>query len=194
MSVKFSKANLNTQKVIILNILEINNMKLTERDIDKIEDFGELNGKPVRLIRCKGGFQIAMGIRPGDKEDSCLTAGSHPAICRFNLIKQFKNSYAPSMMKSTSYNDSAIVENHSHFLSNELRKSGHEIHSVQSDNQISFHITRHGIKIADVDSYIQDKALVYPNLNAPKEFSRGLAGAATEKAKSCGITKLKIEG
>ena len=169
-------------------------MKLTEKDIDSIENFGELNGKEVKLLKTKGGFHIVMGIRPGSRSEECLTAGSHPAICRFNMMKQFKTSYAPSMMKSTSYNDSAIVENHSHFLSNDLRKSGHEIHSVQSDNQISFHITKHGVKVVDVDSYIQDKVLVYPSLKAPKEFSRCLAGAATEKAKSCKITKLKIEG
>ena len=168
-------------------------MKLTEKDIESIENFGELNGKEVKLLKTRGGFHIVMGTRPGSKAEECLTAGSHPAICRFNMMKQFK-SYAPSMMKSASYNDMAVVENHSHFLSEELRKSGHEIHSVQADNHISFHITKHGVKIADVETYIQDKILVYPSLKAPKEFSRGLAGAATEKAKYCGITKLKIEG
>ena len=168
-------------------------MKLTEKDIDSIEDFGEINGKPVKLILTKGGFRIAMGTRPGAKEEECLTAGSHPAICRFNLIKQFKN-YAPAMMKSTTYNDASIVENHSHFLSAELRKSGHEIHSIQADNQISFHITKQGIKVADVETYIQDKVLVYPSLKAPKEFARGLAGAATEKAAALKLSKLKIEG
>lgn len=169
-------------------------MKLTEKDIESIEPFGELNGKEVQLIRTKGGFNIVMGIRPGSKSEECLTAGSHIAICRYNMQKQFKKSYAPSMMKSSLYNDSAIVENHSHFLTAELRKSGHEIHSVQSDNQISFHITKQGIKVADVDTYIQDKVLVFPSLKAPKEFARGLAGAATEKSISCGALKLKIEG
>lgn len=168
-------------------------MKLTEKDIDSIENFGELNGKEVKLLKTKGGFHIVMGIRPGSKEEECLTAGSHPAICRFNMQKQFK-SYAPSMMKSASYNDMAVVENHSHFLSPELRKSGHEIHSIQSGHQISFHITKCGIKVADVESYVQDDTMVFPSLTAPKEFARGLAGASTEKAKAVGATKMKIEG
>ena len=168
-------------------------MKLTEKDIDSIENFGELNGKEVKLLRTKGGFNIVMGIRPGSRSEECLTAGSHPAICRFNMIKQFKN-FAPSLMKSSFYNDSSVVENHSHFLSEDLRKSGHEIHSVQSGDQISFHITKHGIKVVDVDTYVQDKMLVFPSLKAPKEFSRGLSGAAIEKAASCGALKLKIEG
>ena len=168
-------------------------MKLTERDIDSIEDFGELNGKPVKLLKTTGGFNIVMGTRPGSKDEECLTAGSHIAVCRYNMIKQFKN-YAPSMMKSSLYNDSSIVDNHSHFLSDELRKSGHEIHSIQSDNQISFCITRHGLKVADVETYLQDGVLVFPSLKAPKEFSRGLAGAVTEKSAACGANKLKIEG
>lgn len=168
-------------------------MKLTEKDIESIENFGELNGKEVKLLKTRGGFHIVMGIRPGSKTEECLTAGSHPAICRFNMQKQFK-SYAPSMMKSASYNDMSFVENHSHFLSEELRKSGHEIHSVQSGNQISFHISKLGIKIADIETYIQDKVLVFPSLKAPKEFARGLAGAATEKVVSTGALKLKIEG
>lgn len=168
-------------------------MKLTEKDISSIENFGELNGKELKLIRTKGGFNIVMGKRPGSKEDECLTAGSHIAICRFNLIKQYKG-YAPAMMKSSLYNDSAVVESHSHFLSDDLRKSGHEIHSIQSDNQISFCITKHGLKVADVETYIQDNVLVFPSLKAPKQFSRGLAGAATEKSMACGLEKLKIEG
>jgi hypothetical protein len=167
-------------------------MKLTQNDIDFIEPFGELNGKPVQLIRTKGGFNLVMGIRPGSKTEECLTAGSHPGICRFNMQKQFKN-YAPAMMKSASYNDSAIVESHSHFLSSDLRKSGHEIHSVESGNQISFHVTKLGLKVADVDSYIQNGVLVFPSLKAPVEFSRGLAGAAIEKANSKGAIKMKIE-
>lgn len=168
-------------------------MKLTEKDIESIENFGELNGKEVKLLKTKGGFHIVMGIRPGSKTEECLTAGSHPAICRYNMQKQFK-SYAPSMMKSASYNDSSAVENHSHFLSDELRKSGHEIHSIQCGNQISFHISKLGIKIAEVDTYIQDKVIVLPSLKAPKEFARGLAGAVTEKAASNKAIKLKIEG
>jgi hypothetical protein len=169
-------------------------MKLTEKDVKSVESFGELNGKELKLLITKGGFNIIMGKRPGSNEEECLTAGSHPAICRFNLIKQFKNSYAPAMMKSSLYNDSSIVENHSHFLSDDLRKSGHEIHSIQSDSHISFHVTKHGIKVADVDTYVQDKVLVFPSLKAPKEFSRGLAGAATEKSIVLGLDKLKIEG
>jgi len=169
-------------------------MKLSEKDIANIESFGELNGKPVKLIRCKGGFNIVMGTRPGEKEESCLTAGSHAGICRFNMQKQFKKSYAPAMMKSSTYNDSAVVENHSHFLSDDLRKSGHEIHSIHSGYQISFHISKCGLKIADVDTYIQGDVLVFPSLKAPKVFARGLAGAATEKADILNLSKLKIEG
>lgn len=167
-------------------------MKLNQGDIASIEDFGEINGKLVQLITTKGGFRIAMGIAPGSKEEICLTAGSHPAIIRFNLMKQFK-SYAPSMMKSASYNDMAIVENHSHFLSEDLRKSGHEIHSIQSGNSISYHISKLGIKVLDVETYIQDKTIVIPYLKADKKFVKCLAGAVTEKAAALKLSKLKIE-
>lgn len=169
-------------------------MKLTEKDIASIEPFGELNGKEVKLLKTKGGFHIVMGMRPGSHSEECLAAGSHPGICRFSMQKQFKKSYAPAMMKSALYNDAAVVESHSHFLSDDLRKSGHEIHSIHSGDQISFHISKCGIKVADVDTYIQGDILVFPSLKAPKIFARGLAGAATEKASTLKISKLKIEG
>lgn len=159
-------------------------MQITENEIDTIEDAGVLNKKPVKMIRTKGGFWIACGTPKGKYKEEALAAGSHPAIVKFNLEKQFPE-FQPSMMKSEHFSDGSIVEKHSHFLSEELRKSGHDIYSVQVGPNIDFHLTKHNNKISDAKGNLENEFLVIKNLNIPKEFSKAMAGAAVEKAISC---------
>lgn len=159
-------------------------MNITENEIDSIEDAGSLDGSPVKLIRTKGGFWIATGRPKGKHKAEAIAAGSHPAIVKFDLEKRFP-SFQPSLMKSAYFNDTAVVEKHSHFLPEDLRKSGHDIYSVQEGSEVNFHITKHNLKIASVNGSIEKDFLTIKGLNIPKEFSRGLAGAAVEKAVSC---------
>lgn len=156
-------------------------MKISENEISEITEAGMLDGSPVKLVRLKGGFYIMTGKPKGKYKDEALSAGSHPAIVKYNLEKTHP-SFQPSMMKSEHFSDTAIVEKHSHFLSDDLRKSGHDIYSVQEGGLVDFHITKHNLKVASVGCSIQDHFLIVNELSAPKEFSRGLAGAAVEKA------------
>lgn len=166
-------------------------MQITPNEIDTVEDAGILDKSPVKLIRTKGGFWIAVGKPHGKLREEALAAGSHPAIVKYNLEKQYPG-FQPSMMKSEHFNDTAVVEKHSHFLNDILRKSGHDIYSVQTENQIDFHITKHNVKVSSVTSHIEDQNLVFKELKIGKEFSRALAGATVEKAASCGALKVKI--
>lgn len=161
-------------------------MNITPNDIHSIEDAGSLDSSPVKMIRTKGGFWIAIGKPRGKFREEALAAGSHPAIVKYNLEKQFP-TFEPIMMKSENFNDGAIVEKHSHFLPEELRKSGHDIYSVQEGDAVNFHITKHDAKIAVVNSVIDRDFLIITNLNMPKEFSRGMAGASVEKAMNCKV-------
>lgn len=170
-----------------------NNMQITPNEIDAIEEAGILDHAPVKLIRTKGGFWIAVGKPRGKQKDEALAAGSHPAIVKYNLEKQYPG-FQPSMMKSEHFSDSTIVEKHSHFLSQELRKSGHDIYSIQDGNVINFHITKLGINVASVNSVLKDNSIVIKDLSVDKAFARALAGATTEKAISCGVSKIKVEG
>lgn len=161
-------------------------MNITPNEIADISNMGTLDGNPVKLIRCKGGFFIAVGKPKGKFRDEAIAAGSHGAIVRFNLEKQFPG-FQPSMMKSEAFADSALVEKHTHFLSEDLRKSGHDIYSVQEGDRVDFHITKHNAKIASVNGLIDNDFLIISNLQMPQEFSRGMAGASVEKAMSCKV-------
>lgn len=159
-------------------------MNITPNEIDSIENAGMLDGSPVKLIRTKGGFWIATGRPKGKSRDEAIAAGSHPAIVKFDLEKRFP-SFEPALMKSAYFTDNTIVEKHSHFLTEELRKSGHDIYSVQDGSEVNFHITKHNLKVASVSGTIEKDFLIIKGLDIPTEFSRGLAGAAVEKAVAC---------
>jgi len=168
-------------------------MKIAPNEIESIEDVGMMNGAPVKLLRTKGGFHIAVGRQNGKQIDEALAAGSHPAIVKYNLEKQY-TAFQPALMKSEVSLNPAVVTKHSHFLSDDLKKSGHDVYSVQSGTNIEFQITKHDVKVGSVQTTLEKDALVVNSMNVSKEFSHALAGATTEKALSCGAAKVKIQG
>jgi hypothetical protein len=168
-------------------------MNITPNEIESIEDVGMMNGAPVKLLRTKGGFHIAVGRANGKMVDEALAAGSHPAIVKYNLEKQY-TSFQPAMMKSEISLNPAVVTKHSHYLSDDLKKSGHDMYSIQSGTNIEFQITKHDVKIGTVQATLEKDAIVVNNMNVSKEFSHALAGATTEKALSCGAAKVRIQG
>lgn len=168
-------------------------MNITPNEIESIEDVGMMNGAPVKLLRTKGGFHIAVGRANGKMVDEALAAGSHPAIVKYNLEKQY-TSFQPAMMKSEVSLNPAVVTKHSHYLSDDLKKSGHDVYSIQSGTNIEFQITKHDVKIGTVQATLEKDAIVVNNMNVSKEFSHALAGATTEKALSCGAAKVRIQG
>lgn len=165
-------------------------MQITEKEIKSVEDIGNLNGNPVKLLTCKGGFVIALGRKKGKLQDEALAAGSHPALVKYNLEKE-NPSYQPNLMKSEGFIQPQ-VDKHSHFLSDDLRKSGHDIYSVQDGSKVDFIITKHNVTLSTVKTSIDNGDMVISNLNIPKEFSRALAGATTEKGMACGASKIKL--
>jgi hypothetical protein len=162
-----------------------NNMSLTPNDIASVEDIGTISGNPVKLLKTKGGFHIAVGRKKGSLHEEALGAGSHSAIVKYNIEKQYSD-FEPSMKKSEEFME-PVVEKHSHFLSDELRKSGHDIFSIQTGPSVEFHITRHNTKIAGVDGDITKSHLYLNELKIPKEFSKAMSGATVEKATSCKV-------
>jgi len=167
-------------------------MDIKADEILSVEEAGMLDKHPVKMLRTKGGFWIAVGRPKGKHKDEAIGAGSHPAIVRYNLEKQYP-AFEPALMKSEMFNDSAIVDKHSHFLSDELRKSGYDVYSVQDGKEIEFHVTKLNAYVATVKGQLQSDALVFKVLEMPKEFTRAIAGAATEKALSCNTPKIRIE-
>jgi hypothetical protein len=166
-------------------------MKITPNEIDAIEEAGVLNKEPVKLIRTKGGFWIAVGKPKGKRKEEAIAAGSHPAIVKYNIEKQYPD-FEPAMMKSEDLTDTSVVEKHSHFLSDELRKSGHDIYSVQNGPEINFHITKHNLEVSSVKANLVEDSLVINEMKMEKAFARAMAGATTEKALSVNAKKIRV--
>jgi hypothetical protein len=139
-----------------------------------------MSGRPIKMIRTRGGFWIAIGHKKGKHSEEALGAGSHPAIVKYNLEKQFPD-FEPNLMKSEGFVE-PIVEKHSHFLSEDMRKSGHDIFSIQTGTVVEFQITKQNSSIAKVNANVEADNLVLTELNIPKEFTKAMAGAAVEKA------------
>lgn len=167
-------------------------MEITANEIANIEEVGMLDKQPVKLIRTKGGFWIAIGKPKNKFKEEALAAGSHAAIVKYNVEKLYPD-FQPSLMKSEYLSDSTVVEKHSHFLSEEHRKSGHDVYSVQNGNDVEFHVTKQNHQVALVKSELNADVIVVKNLDIPKEFTRAVAGAVTEKAFSCNKPKIKLE-
>lgn len=165
-------------------------MNITPQEIDTIEEAGMLDNQPVKLLRTKGGYWIAIGQPKGKLRSEALGAGSHPAIVKFNIEKQYPG-FQPIMMKSED-GQRETVEQHSHFLSEDLRKSGHDIYSVQNGPSIDFHVTKHNMKVSTINGNLVEDSLVLDKLNLDKQFARALAGATTEKALASGASKIKV--
>ena len=166
-------------------------MQLTPNEIDIVEDAGMLNGGPVRMIRTKGGFWIAVGKPKGKFKDEAIAAGSHPAIVKFNVEKQYPD-FQPAMMKSEYFSETMIVDKHSHFLSEDLRKSGHDVYSVQTGTHIDFHVTKHGMNVVTVRGDLSGDSLAFKDINPniPQEMVRALSGATVEKATALDLARV----
>lgn len=160
-------------------------MQITPNEIASVEDIGTMNGGSVKLVKCKGGFWLAIGRRRGKHSEEAIAAGSHPAIVRYNLEKQF-SEFQPNLMKSEGFIE-PIVERHSHFLSDELRKGGFDVFSIQTGPSVEFHITKQNSQIAMVNGELSKDHLSITELSIPKEFSKAMAGATVEKALSCKV-------
>lgn len=160
-------------------------LNLTPDMIDTVEDAGMLDGQPVKLARTKGGYW--MSIHRG----KVLSGGSHPAIVKHAISKMYPG-FQPVMCKSEGFEE-ANVDQHSHFLSDDLRKSGHDIYSIQTGHNVEFQITKNNLKIASISGSLQDTSLFLEELKFPKEFVKAMAGAATEKALDCKMKTIKVK-
>lgn len=167
-------------------------MDITPNEIDSIEDIGLLHQNPVKMIRTKGGFHIAVGRPRGKMKDEALAAGSHPAIVKYNLEKQFVD-FQPAMMKNEQSINPAVVNKYSDKLNEDLKKNGHDIYSIQNGAFIEFQITKQGIRIGSAKANLEKGEMVISEIDIPKEFANVLASVAVEKALSCGTSKVKFQ-
>jgi hypothetical protein len=156
-------------------------MRIEPSEIAEVQDAGELDGSPVKLVRTKGGFWIATGRPMGKSMDQALSAGSHPAIVRYNVEKQFP-TFRPAMMKSLAFGPESLVLEHTDGLSEELKKSGHELYTVQTGDKVEAILALQGMKIADAVCVINGDCLQTQKINMNSEHVVPLAHAMAQKA------------
>lgn len=167
-------------------------MEITPNEIESVEEIGMLNNEPVKMLRTRGGFHLAVGKQKNKKKDEILAAGNHPAVVKFNLEKN-NPEFKPAMLKSELSIDNQVVNDHNHFLSKEQLSSGHEIFSVQDGIKIEFQLIKNDIRLSSTIGVLEQNELVIKNINISQEFSKALAGAIAEKALVCGIHKVTVE-
>lgn len=165
-----------------------NNMKIDKDEIASIEPFGTIDGNSVKLNCLKGGLNLAV-LTDKNGDESVIGAASHRAILCYSIEQKFSN-YHPPIMKSEGLKLNA--ESHSHFLTDELRKSGHDIYSIQEGNNVDFYVTKLNIKIATINSSVKNDQLVINAYNLPKEFVEGVSGAVSEKALDAGLKGVRV--
>ncbi len=159
-------------------------MKILESEIASTEPFGMIDGKEVKLVRMKGGLNLAtLG-------SEVLGAASHQAILCYSVEQRYPK-FQPMIMKSEGLRLTA--ESHSHFLTDNLRKSGHDIYSVQSGNLVDFYITKQSIKVGMAKGSVDGDRLVISSIDAPREFLSGLSGAVAEKVLSAGLKGMRVK-
>jgi hypothetical protein len=158
-------------------------MKIEQEQIASVEPFGVLDGKQVNLTKLVGGLNLAtLG-------DQVLGAASHQAILCYSIEQKFP-SFQPAIMKSE--RDNLVADSHSHFLSDDLRKSGHGIYSIQNGTGVDFFVTKQNIKIGSAKATIVGDLLLVKSLDASKEFLPSLSGAVAEKTLSSGLKGARI--
>jgi len=162
-------------------------MKISENEIESSEPFGMLNGKQVNLVKTRGGLNLA--TTAGTKGEEVLGAASHQAILAYTLEQRYSN-FQPMIMKSEGLTLSA--ESHSHFLTEDLRKSGYDIYSVQNGEVVDFFVTKQNLKVGSASGSIKDNCLLIKSLNVSKEYLTALSGAVSEKALSSGAKIVRM--
>lgn len=164
-------------------------MKIPENEIASVEPFGMMDGKQVSLVRTRGGLNLAT-VADDKGSDTVLGAASHQAILCYTIEQRFPR-FQPMIMKSEGLKLSA--ESHSHFLTDSLRKSGHDIYSIQNGNDIEFFVTKQSIKVGSANGSIEGNSLNIRSINVGKEFVTPISAAVSEKALSSGLKDVRVK-
>lgn len=127
-------------------------------EIDFIEEIGDINGSPVKLIRVVGGFFAASGKSPNESRDSVLAAGSHPAIIKFELQKKYGKNFREHLNKSESKLEPIVFEK-TNFLSSDLIKKGYSLYSMVAGSDVSIILSQYGNEVLKQDGLVKSESI-----------------------------------
>jgi hypothetical protein len=171
-------------------------------EIKSVEDIGFLDSNPVKMVRTLGGLWVATGKLAGKKNEEALAAGSHPAIVKHNIEKMYGNKFQPTLAKSESMNEDKVTE-HTDQLEATLSNKGYSLHSIQSNDQVSFIVSNRGIEVLKHTALIKSESLVFqqpePKSYAKSEellksnITKSIILAAVDKANEMGKTSISCK-
>lgn len=164
-------------------------MKILENDIASVEPFGMIDGKPVNLVKTRGGLNLAT-VADAKGGETVLGAASHQAILCYTVEQQYPR-FQPMLMKSES-EAKPLADSHSHFLSDEHRKAGIDIFSVQNGNSIEFYVTKLNMKVGSVNASLENGELLVKSMDPLKEFAHSMSAAISEKMLCEGAKKVRF--
>lgn len=122
---------------------------VTPQEIEKIEDIGEINGQPIKMIQTIGGLFIATGVLPGRNKQEVLAQGSHRGIVKYSLEKKFAGQAAFALQKNISAE--APIRDYSERLPELMRKHGYELLTSRGASGVVAFLNKDG---KDVSQYV----------------------------------------
>lgn len=167
-------------------------MQIKPSDVADIQEIGDLEGEPVQLVRTTGGFHMAVGRRKGKKDSEILAAGSHAAIVKYNVEKQYKG-FRPNLEKSEQETD--MVTEHSTLLSKSAINEGFSLLSLEKPNKIEYIITKNNQEYTNFKAEIVGSKMVILSptkliKNEESHLTNSVALAAAQDAHKLGLSEI----
>lgn len=139
---------------------------ISPKDIKSIEIVGTLNGKPVRHLRTKGGFNLFLGHEGPNKPETIIASASHRAIGLFQIEQRFPH-FQPSLAKSES-EDSIKVIDCTDQLKELPKKLGYKAHLLDNDGEIKLSLSKESCEVGSLTIHKSEGNLILSDLNLPK--------------------------
>ncbi len=171
-------------------------LEISPADIAEIEECGELNGSPVKMIKTTGGYYIAIGKDKKGKTKPVGT-GPHKAICAF-MVEKMNPGFRPLIAKNEG--DKPEVTDLTKNLEADRIAKGYTLHSIR-ENECNHQVvlSHHLAEVASAEVQISDGAakMSAPVFNSDyrasglrKSFYEGiLSTAEKEGAKKVSVKK-----
>jgi len=163
-------------------------MEILPNEVESIKVIGNLFDDEVKIIKCIGGFHVAVGKRnKRNKNQEALAAGSHPALVAHQLHKQFGSDFQPAIMKSE-HDRMPTIEDKSTYLSRDNIEKGIELYVLQKHNDFEFIACKNGITLCKYDATAEDNKLLIKSyffnkkmLNPNRNLADSLAKSINDK-------------
>lgn len=119
------------------------------KEIESIEEVGQIQGLPIKLVKLIGGLFLATGRAPGQAQESVLASGSHKGIVKFSLEKKFAGNAQFQLAKNIQAE--APIRDYTNTLPELMQKHGYELLTSRGGSGIVAFLNKNGL---DVSQYV----------------------------------------